>query len=1231
MFLNDEDVKYPTLHLSLRVPWHNDQWKGTVCKKPILNNSCLILERIADTRNDPKEDSLAGQSIEDIKPHEWPSCVIERGTFMADFAYSRTVKHPYAKSSRETHGHFKPTSLFVPSYTASGVPFRWMLKENFEYYQKNYFLDMNLDWEPEMKFKSSWTQAYENQKALLDCFFEHVEVEKSLCFFYAKRVPFNEQSGRVIVGVGRVKNIGNSVEYDYKSKKALRGLIWERNIEHSIRPDFEDGFLLPYHEAIEYMEENPESDFNPEDITVFAPEGRQLEFSYATEHVTQDGAIETLLACEKALNKAKEYLPGPWNQCIKWIDARLGELWKLRGPYPGLGSALCAFGIDLGNFVASSITSNLPETVDPWDKVDEVFQDPPSHLPQKIASQIGRNHQKAWEKIKKERKDLLKLISRFELSPEQAEIIYDSDKRAELGLEFSDIDILKNPYLIYELTRHLDEKVSFQSVDHGIFTDHNIQSMFPLPEPSYIDTGVDERRVRSLVIDILEKAINEGHTLLPQGELRKRISETPIQPPCNLKKDIFEVVEDFFEGVITKVEMADGTPAYQLNYLNQMGEKIQNTVLKRSKAKRNKIDADWNALLEEKLCSWDEIETDDLEIEKLARKEKTAALKELSESRVSVLIGPAGTGKTTLLSVLCNQQDIQNGGILLLAPTGKARVKLEQEMANPNLKAFTIAQFLTKLGGYDWKTSRYILPTKPPQHFGKTVIIDESSMLTEEMLGAVLASVKGVQRLILVGDHNQLPPIGSGRPFVDIVKQLEPDNFPDPEIKVAPAFAELQIVRRQDGWDRDDLSLAKWFCGCQLEPGEDEIFDLVSGSKESPNIRFIQWTDPEELQDLILNTLLEEIKEINDFKDYNGFNESLGAYKNSQGYTEYSSEGAESWQILSPNKNWPYGVVNLNRLIHKKFRGGLIYHKKNKWDALNPLGVEELIAGDKVINVLNHVRYYYDPYNRKKEKGYLANGEIGIAVRDYKYGLNVEFSSQKNVTYGFAGYEFSEENTTLIELAYALTVHKAQGSEFKTVFLVLPNPSRLLSRELLYTALTRQKERVIILHQGPAVDLKKYTDDLWSDTARRFTNLFEKPSIIELDNRFLENRLINITKRGEAVRSKSEVIIADLLDSHDIDYTYEEKLPMDGVIKYPDFTIHDDDVGVDYYWEHCGMMQNPNYVRRWNRKLQWYKNNDILPYEDGGGENGTLIVTYDSKKGGISSKDIDDLIKQVFD
>ena len=104
------------------------------------------------------------------------------------------------------------------------------------------------------------------------------------------------------------------------------------------------------------------------------------------------------------------------------------------------------------------------------------------------------------------------------------------------------------------------------------------------------------------------------------------------------------------------------------------------------------------------------------------------------------LIGSAGTGKTTLLSALCTHPDIEKGGILLLAPTGKARVKLEQEIDNPNLRAFTIAQFLNKTGGFNGETFRYQMPTKPPQHYGKTVIIDESSMLTEEMLGSVLSS-----------------------------------------------------------------------------------------------------------------------------------------------------------------------------------------------------------------------------------------------------------------------------------------------------------------------------------------------------------------------------------------------------------------------------------------------------------------------------------------------------------
>ena len=93
----------------------------------------------------------------------------------------------------------------------------------------------------------------------------------------------------------------------------------------------------------------------------------------------------------------------------------------------------------------------------------------------------------------------------------------------------------------------------------------------------------------------------------------------------------------------------------------------------------------------------------------------------------------------------------------------------------------------------------------------RTVIIDEASMLTEEMLAALIQALKGVHRLILIGDPRQLPPIGAGRPFVDIVKHLSPDSVTEKFPRVGPGYAELTIRRRQAGEEREDLHFAEWF------------------------------------------------------------------------------------------------------------------------------------------------------------------------------------------------------------------------------------------------------------------------------------------------------------------------------------------------------------------------------------------------------------------------------------
>jgi UvrD-like helicase C-terminal domain len=289
-----------------------------------------------------------------------------------------------------------------------------------------------------------------------------------------------------------------------------------------------------------------------------------------------------------------------------------------------------------------------------------------------------------------------------------------------------------------------------------------------------------------------------------------------------------------------------------------------------------------------------------------------------------------------------------------------------------------------------------------------------------------------------------------------------------------------------------------------------------------------------------------------------------------------------------------------------------------------------------------------------RSQKYIANGEIGIVSGQFKtkksgysglpWELEVEFSSQPGFKYKFRDSDFGEESQPPLELAYALTVHKAQGSEFKRVILVLPNSCRLLSRELLYTALTRQRDRVIILHQGDRSDLRKYSSDIFSDTARRLTNLFHKPNLVEvqvpvapsggktqrLESRFLEEYLIHRTSRGEAVRSKSEVIIADQLAAKGVNYTYEKFLSMGGVTRSPDFTIEDEESGVTFYWEHCGLLHKPEYRTRWETKKAWYIRHDILPYEDGGGKNGVLIETYDTPQGGISSQKIAQIIEQVI-
>lgn len=1232
-------MEYPLRHVSVRVPWHDMGWTGVVCRAPHLNGACAKLKRIAGQKKDNQEQLVAGRSLDELPREQWPCCVDERAMFMAPFELEQVKRHALADVSPKHYGHFKPTRQRYPAYSAGIVPFLWMRRENMEYYRSLLDLDVDEEREPDLGYETDWTHEAQNQKALLDGFAGHLCKQESLCFFYAKHVPFVEGTGRILIGVGRIKEIGQLTEYERKGD-GLRGMLWERPVQHSIRPKGKDGFLIPYYELLQRAEQDATLDIAR--YTANAPTEHWNEFSYASELVTHDGAIAALLSIETALARMEAELGIATDWQRRWLHDELVRLWKVRGPFPGLGAVLSAFGLSRGVFVAHALQQKAGENTDPWPLADKAFRDPASVLPKELRRDL-KELAPVWKALPAERRAFLRLLSRFELTAEQAEALYDEDSRRKQGWGGGDREIVQNPYRIFELSRHNPDGVGLLMVDRGIFPEDTVRLQHPLEAPSGLDSAVDLRRLRAFIIAALEEAALAGHTLLPKDNVIEAVRSYAVRPECPATSDILAALGPKMAPEVSPVAIGDDT-GLQLERYKKIGELVRKQVLGRVDGQRHVVSCDWANLLERSLRKKGIGPATDDEGSR-ARVEKASALKELAEARVSVLAGSAGTGKTTVLGALCEAPEISKHGVLLLAPTGKARVRLQELAGGSGVRALTIAQFLNQHGRYDGRAGRYHLSDRPKVTGFGTVIVDESSMLTEDMLGALLDALQGVNRFIFVGDPAQLPPIGAGRPFVDIIAKLRPADCEARFPRVAPSYAELTIERRQAGNERPDLRLARWFSMTPPSNGEDDVFSINAG--EHPWIRFVEWQKPEDFQRKLVEVLVEELQ-LSGPDDLRGFNREIGAtvsgdydYFNA---TRNGNLGAvkevEAWQILSPLRGMPFGVCDINRQIHERFRSGFLELASRQWRSIpKPFGAERILYGDKVINLNNHRRDGKKVYPPDGALGYLANGEIGIAVGQWKTRgnpkiLKVEFSSQPGFTYDFYGKDFKEEGDAALELAYALTVHKAQGSQFRLVILVLPEGHPILSRELVYTALTRHQKRIVVMHQGPRTLLKEFASPHRSETAKRMTNLLNSCRMLEFPQTkgsvFLQEGLIHRTKKGLAVRSKSEVIIADALTDAAITFEYEKPLMLGETTRYPDFTIEDEISGRTFYWEHLGLLHRDDYRRAWEKKLAWYRDNSVLPREDGGGPKGSLIITRDDSSGGINSQSIARLVKDIF-
>lgn len=1225
-------VELPLHHLSARVPWHDLDWTGRMCAAPGSNHACSVLPSIKDNKNTTLEESFASRLWREVEHDDLPPCVTERAGFMRSqtFNYERT--HPYTRQKSHSHAHFDRTIQRMPKYSIEAIPFRWMRRDSYDRYARPWGIEVDYSFETAadalMNIQSDWLQDHRNQLAMLDSFFSALQPRKSLVLLYVKDLPLVEErkpGERFLIGAGLIDGVDPSVEWGYTETGPIRSVLWERGVAHSIRPTFSDGFLLPYQQL---LNDPAFQHLDLADYVARTPADHFDEFSYASELVSHDGAIAALTELARVVDLITDKVNGPWDQVATWIGDRLGEAWQARGPYPGLGPMLAAAGLERGPLLARRVLDTLDDDADPWPAISQA-------ITTNLDGLVGRTARKAWQQllVNAPRYQQLRVMSRFSFTVGQARELFEKLKPTT---------VLDNPYLLYEQGRACKEPPALSTIDRGLFPqDISAKTALardPIPDP--VDEAGDDRRVRAASVEALERAAEQGNSVLDEPGLRRRLTQLELTPLCDPVNATFEIAVNEFAPVLTERAMAHDTGrAWQLNRLAAATDQIAAEVRTRAESAALDVDWQWPDRIDKVLDSPAE---DDAEKE--ARREKANALELIVRRHISALIGPAGTGKTTMLEALCDDDNLKAGGILLLAPTGKAAVQLS---ARTKQKALTLAQFLKRHDRWNHESGAYYMNAHAMRYQGaKTVVIDEASMLTEEMLAAAIDALAGVERLILCGDPRQLPPIGAGRPFADIVAFLRGSEHP------GGGVAELRTIRRQTAGGNsilDDVAVASLFSIDAVLPGAEEALARAIAGEGDGRVQVLTWDDEPDLHRKVIDALCAEPDLGLAGKSRGAICRSFGASCDDDGLPRFTwgsaGKAAENWQLLSPVRARLGGVAGLNELVRKTWRHTDPNLALKSWKFASPMGADGVIFADKVMCLRNdHDREGTDPRDWKKFPDGVANGEIGLIVNKAgrkgkrPTGHTVEFSTQPHRQYTFWHGELNggdERAQEWLELAYAVTVHKAQGSQFKVTYVVIPDPCPLLSPELLYTALTRQNDKVVLLKQGSIANLRELAAPERSATARRLTCLFNPVDPFVVGDVVLDGAHIHRTGRNELVRSKSEVIVADaladVLAPLGLEYGYEVPLTFAGEFpRRPDFTIARPGKPT-IYWEHLGMLDLAGYRADWTARKKWYAHHGILPWTDGGGPGGTLVWSDENLDGpGISSHTIRERAEMVF-
>ena len=514
-------------------------------------------------------------------------------------------------------------------------------------------------------------------------------------------------------------------------------------------------------------------------------------------------------------------------------------------------------------------------------------------------------------------------------------------------------------------------------------------------------------RIRSGIYYTLLKSVANGHTYLPQEELLASASELLHVDPAVMEKHLTDlqmekkIVVKVNEEKLLKPEEDDSTPASRHVYASQYYYTELNTARMLHDLNLRGTEPETEIRKKlERICEEERIEPDELQIR---------AVVEAVNSGLLIITGGPGTGKTTTINTIIRYFEQEEMEILLAAPTGRAAKRMTEATG---YEARTIHRLLELTGvpSDDKDTSGMHFERNEENPLdADAIIIDEMSMVDIYLMHALLRAVNPGTRLILVGDTNQLPSVGPGNVLRDLI--------------ASGAFDVVQLTRIFRQAAESDIIVNAH----RINDGE-----RIPLGKRSKDFLFIRREQP----DAIISAMLTLVRE------------KLPNYVHADMF---------DIQIMTPMRKGALGVERLNTILQS------FLNPKDPSKPEKEVGGTIYRVGDKVMQIKNNYQIEWETRNRygiPVDSGAgVFNGDIGIIreINTFAEELTVEFDEGKMVDYSFKQLEE-------LELAYAITIHKSQGSEYPAVVIpVYSGPRMLMTRNLIYTAVTRARACVCLV------------------------------------------------------------------------------------------------------------------------------------------------------------------------